>query len=397
MLTAVEADTAVSVNYIQALRIITEELTTLPPKSFQLLLFICARTLRYGKDKERIPLKHFIDGIKDGAGKWVQKPVGVAKNAISDGLIALEDAGLIHVNKAHSNVRVIQINYEIFSDGVDHMESRLRKSKKERLLEKNQDDNMLESDNMVSPNQGNQFPQNRETSFPKLGQPNIRSRSLSNRSSNSAKAQIESVIENAKKRSVGKETKLPKHKMGIKLFHELVKERFPLWKLISTTPAAARNFRLAIDTLTEDEVKEFVTATVENWGNLITNNFSYLAKTNPTLHELPCFNTFGMSSAKFLQHHINSKAVGDSHSRPTLREVRREARPEPQREEPARKYKTATFAERYGTENQPRTLRITQPKEIPQHVLDFNRRAEEIADREGISLIDARTKLALEG
>lgn len=391
MLTAIEANTALGVNYIQALRIIAEELTTLPPKSFQLLLFICSRTLRFGKDKERIPLKHFTDGIKDSTGKWVQKPVGVAKNAISDGLIALEDAGLINVTKAHANVRVIQINAEIFSDGVDHMESRLRKSKKERLSEQNTE----ESYPVVSPNEGNQFPQNRETSFPKLGQPNITNRSITNRFTKGAKAHVEQIIKNAEQRSVSKPIKVAKHKAGIQLFHTLVKENFPSWKLISTTAAATRNFRLATENLTQDEITAFVTHTVENWVHIVTNNLKYLTKNNANLPSVPCFNTFGMCSAKFLQDYVNTSAAGDRHSVITVREVKQETARQVEPVPPRQRYKTATHAERYGTGEPIAATKLKTPKEIPQHVLDFNRRAEELAERDGISLIEARTKLAL--
>lgn len=397
MLTAIANNTALGVNYIQALRIITEELTTLPPKSFQLLVFICSRTLRFGKDKERIPLKHFTDGIKDNTGKWVQKPVGVAKNAISDGLIALEDAGLINVTKAHANVRVIQINAEIFSDGVDHMESRLRKSKKDRLAEQSTEQNVEESYPVVSPNQGNQFPQNRETSLPKLGQPNITNRTITSRLTKSAKAHVEGIVEQAKKRSIAKPVKVAKHKMALSLFSKLVSEKFPSWKLISLSTAAQRNMRLATEGMTEEEIVAFVTHTVDNWTHIVGHNMKYLLNNNSNIATIPCINTFGMCSAKFLQNYINTNAAGDSHSQITVREVKQETARQvdttntPQRQ----RMRVATHAERYGTPERITPIRKAADAAVPQHILDFNRRAEELAEAEGLSLIEARTKLAL--
>lgn len=300
--------------YPQVLRILAEELVNLPPKYFQLLTFIAARTLRFGKTSERISLTHFLDGIETDSG-WIQRPVGLGKNAVSSGLLELETAGIIDVIKCRNNVKKMGINLTVLAEGVDEMASRLRVGKATKA--KNTTEDSQESYPSVSHETGDQYPQKRETSIPKSGRPNISSRSKDLRINNGATALVEileSVKEKSKINTQRKIDKLPVHKLGLKIFSTYVKDNYPTLKSISPTPSAIRNMRLATDGLNRETVTAFATHVTTNWESIIIQQLSYLHKKDANLHVAPCVNTFGIMAAKFLEAYNRQIISGDNDS-----------------------------------------------------------------------------------
>ena len=74
---------------------------TLPTTQTVLLLFICERTLRYGKEKESIPKRHFLKGVVAANGTRLHAGVNIAHTALWKNLIELEQKrALIRVEKS---------------------------------------------------------------------------------------------------------------------------------------------------------------------------------------------------------------------------------------------------------------------------------------------------------
>lgn len=328
---------SLDLTYPQVLRIIAEELTTLPPKYYQILVFIAARTYRFGKKEERMPLTHFTDGIETNSG-WIQQPVGMTKNSISTALLELETAGLITVTKCRNNVKKIGLSITTLTEGVEEMVSRLRHGKAGKTKKVTP---------TVSQDLGNQYPTNWETSIPKFGTPNIRSRNKDLRSNNGAEALVNSVEEAKSKSRAKQKSKMdrqPKHKQALSLFRKLAKESCPTLNLSSPSAAAIRNMRLATEGLSLPEAKAFAEYVATNWETFIVNNLSYLHKKDPNLHIAPCANTFGMLAAKFLESYQREQLKGERHSevpvrraKPALSLVRDEA---PKKERTVRRVQT---------------------------------------------------------
>ncbi|MCF1459293.1 MAG: hypothetical protein LPH21_17625, partial [Shewanella sp.] len=418
-----------SVSYVQLLRIIAEELTTLPPKYHQLLTFIAARTVRFNKSVERIPLDHFIKGIRSDS-KWIQRPVGMARNAVSRGLQELEDAGLIHVERGTNNVKLIGLAADLISEGVEEMNSRLRigKPKKQKVTAPNrqqlQDEvdanttqqvenedelhqESVESYPPVSPKWGNRYHQNGETGITKMGKPNIRSRNKHIESnSGSAAESVSNFIDMVKSASKAAQDqwalKLLPHKMGMKTFSSYVKENYPTVRATAPSAPAARNFRLAVEGLCREEITDFVTTVVENWETILRGTFGYLLKSDPNLAAAPCATVFGLNAAKFLDAYQRRELI-KLKERIIPQRQRREVPPtdEPQAE-PSRtrapRRRVATKAERLQelgvtpTHSAP----VISEEEKQQRLADVERRIRERMEATGESYDEADWNVSME-
>jgi hypothetical protein len=73
----------------------------LPPPQITLLLYINERTLRYGKDTESIPKRHFLKGVTANNGQVLHNGLNIAHTALWKHLAELENTHhLIHVQKS---------------------------------------------------------------------------------------------------------------------------------------------------------------------------------------------------------------------------------------------------------------------------------------------------------
>lgn len=90
---------------------------SLPSYQGQLVTFIARRTLRWGKDREIIPLDHFEDGITNSkTDEWVIHGLNMTRKTIIKMLKALVDAGWVlrtEIKTDHGNVaHAYEFNWE---------------------------------------------------------------------------------------------------------------------------------------------------------------------------------------------------------------------------------------------------------------------------------------------
>lgn len=64
----------------------------------RVLLFIINRTIRFNKNKEKIPSRHFLDGIVSGEGKPIIGGIGVSKRSLVRAIASLKEKQLIRVS-----------------------------------------------------------------------------------------------------------------------------------------------------------------------------------------------------------------------------------------------------------------------------------------------------------
>ncbi len=86
--------------------------TSLTHSELRVLLFIFMRTLMYGKMEERIPIRHFTDGVFTG-DECVTAPVGLGKKWVIEVVAALQKKGLITKISTKGESSIYSINVQI--------------------------------------------------------------------------------------------------------------------------------------------------------------------------------------------------------------------------------------------------------------------------------------------
>lgn len=100
-------------HYFRALHAITRRwLAKLSGNELNVLLFIVGRTLRFGKESERIPMRHFLQGV-DSQDQAIACGTGLSKNTVLKCIRALQEAGLITVKlieAGYADIRHVTLN-----------------------------------------------------------------------------------------------------------------------------------------------------------------------------------------------------------------------------------------------------------------------------------------------
>lgn len=71
----------------------------LAPVESMALLFVNARTYKYGKGSEVIPLTHFLEGVRSAEGETVHAGLGIGKSTLQRALTQLEELELVRVTR----------------------------------------------------------------------------------------------------------------------------------------------------------------------------------------------------------------------------------------------------------------------------------------------------------
>ena len=83
----------------------------LPEAEGKCLMYICRRTYGFHKERDRISLSQFVDGIKSYEGVWLDCGAGVSRPATVAALKNLAGAGLIKkIDSCEGNFYEININ-----------------------------------------------------------------------------------------------------------------------------------------------------------------------------------------------------------------------------------------------------------------------------------------------
>jgi hypothetical protein len=99
-------------------------------KEYLLLLFIYNRTIMWGKTKERIPHRHFIEGVYSQEGMLITYRCGVNKNTLIKSIKELEDNNLIIKYEESTNLKgaVYGLNLDYKGEVMINKEKKLSES-----------------------------------------------------------------------------------------------------------------------------------------------------------------------------------------------------------------------------------------------------------------------------
>lgn len=87
----------------------------IPEAECRCIDYICRRTFGFRKERDRISLSQFVDGIKDKSGKRFDYGAGLARASVVEGLRNLIGSGLVEVIKTKGG-NYYQINLNLFLD-----------------------------------------------------------------------------------------------------------------------------------------------------------------------------------------------------------------------------------------------------------------------------------------
>ena len=105
--------------------ITTQWRSELTPIQVDVLLFVNERTLRWQKEWETIPMRHFMEGVFSRAGQRIICGIGRRKSAIIAAYKALVEKGLLLHDKDGRSNR-FAVNFKALVEGADSMASMVR-------------------------------------------------------------------------------------------------------------------------------------------------------------------------------------------------------------------------------------------------------------------------------
>lgn len=85
------------------------DLADLSGGEFKILMYICRKTYGYQKQKDRISLSQFTDGVKNFDGKTINKGVGISRPQVVKILKSLEEKGYIESQKTEKKVTIFRL------------------------------------------------------------------------------------------------------------------------------------------------------------------------------------------------------------------------------------------------------------------------------------------------
>lgn len=96
----------------ESLKIIHSEwLADLSPSEYKLVCFIWQRTIYWGKKREAISHRHFLEGITNRkTGEIVQKPTGLSKQSVISAINSLEEKGVLSRTQRGQNAFTYHLN-----------------------------------------------------------------------------------------------------------------------------------------------------------------------------------------------------------------------------------------------------------------------------------------------
>lgn len=266
---------------------------------YHVLLFINERTLRYGKGKEKIPIRHFLEGVfaQTGDKRRVLAGVKHSKSTVTKACQALADLGLIGkaVGNDFNGTNVFAINVKRLIDGAAKLSNRLKepKRKKERV-----------ANNLVVPQEhrgGSTEAQRGSSGAPNYKNTLSKNTLSKNTSSASPAAGIYLAVEKAKEKnalSLQKKTNRMASSGNVSmqgitaLWKQLLLKHYPdVSTNLVVTPRQYGMFKASYSSTNMPiPITEFMEWAVANWQELIDHDFAWCKKTPPPrLPSLPFF------------------------------------------------------------------------------------------------------------
>jgi hypothetical protein len=112
-----------SYQYIEVFNLLASKWMRLTGNQIAVLVFINARTRKYGKESERIPVKHFTGGVMSCEGEVITPGLSMGTRTLYRAIQELEELGILKVDRgmhrSKCTVNVFAIDFKTLQEGPD--------------------------------------------------------------------------------------------------------------------------------------------------------------------------------------------------------------------------------------------------------------------------------------
>lgn len=255
-------------------------LQSLTPSEYMVLRFINERTLRWQKDRERIPMRHFLQGIISKKGELIQAGLPCSKSSIVKAYQSLVSRGFIKQTYDRQGANVFHICFETILQEAQSMAASIvrglkpARNKKSRVVT----ESTASRDKAVTESTANNI-QNREEINTRR---KLASGTVSVEGEESITDKIKATIEGGKKRISARAKKSStrfNYTNAVAAWKEAVIRQYPGTAIAGVSREEFGRLKRAYGHSTLPiPFHEFVSWAVENWESLRRHELSWATR-----------------------------------------------------------------------------------------------------------------------
>lgn len=272
-----------SANYVNVFNLIYSKWSReLTPAQITVLQFINIRTFKYGKSIEKIPARHFLEGVYSREGNQIHAGIGISQSTLKRALRGLGEQGLVHAHrKGRGTLHPTEyaIDFKMLERGPD-MSSKLRMPKNLKGV-------------TMNPSRGHNEPfkgSQRAIEYTDSNKQIITSRNVppTGGADGLSGAITAATSRNREKRRHKRSTLNAKiTKSGVKaLWQDLMIPRYPDEPMLFVTDKEWGRFKSQYNTidLHGHTIVDVLTWIVDEWERLMDNEMSWVRKYTPNVY-----------------------------------------------------------------------------------------------------------------